>query len=191
MNPLRQLQQLRLSDEEYDDLIELIKIKKIPKHLQNPFQHFIVRDNKLIYEPLNLEYIPPKKQMKTMEVLYDQIESAGKGQNNFYRWITTKYLGINKRQSQAFLKSREDYQLTRDPHKTMKKPLLANRPFQFFAMYLVDMNQYLSVRQNKQKRYILSIMDLFSGFTWFEAIKTKEPKEILKAFQVILSNRYM
>jgi len=96
MNPLRQLQQLRLSDAEYDNLIELIKIKGIPKHLQKHFQHFIVRDNKLIYEPLNLEYIPPKDQMKTMETLYDQVESVGKGQNNFYRWITTQYLGIPK-----------------------------------------------------------------------------------------------
>jgi len=187
MNPLRQLQQLKLSDEEYSDLIELIKQKQIPKHLQKQFQHFIVRGTKLIYEPLNLEYIPPQNQKKTMEVLYDQVESAGKGQNNFYRWITTKYLGISKRESQAFLKSREDYQLTRDPHKTLKKPLLGNRPFQFFAMDLVDMNQYLSVRANKQKRYILSIMDLFSGYTWFKAVKTKEPKEILRAFEEVIA----
>jgi len=187
MNPLRQLQQLKLSDEEYSDLIELIKQKQIPKHLQKQFQNFIVRGTKLIYEPLNLEYIPPQNQKKTMEVLYDQVESAGKGQNNFYRWITTKYLGISKRESQAFLKSREDYQLTRDPHKTLKKPLLGNRPFQFFAMDLVDMNQYLSVRANKQKRYILSIMDLFSGYTWFKAVKTKEPKEILRAFEEVIA----
>ena len=75
-----------------------------------------------------------------MKTLYDQIESAGKGQNNFYRWITTKYLGITKRQSQQFLKTREDYQLTSQSTFALKRPMLANRPFQIFAINLVDMN---------------------------------------------------
>ena len=147
----------------------------------------MVERGKLIYEPKNLEEIRPNDRKKVLEELYDEVESAGKGQNNFYKLITTQYYGISKRESQAFSKSKEDYQLTRDPHKTLKKPLLANRPFQFFAMDLVDMNQYLSVRQNKLKRYILSIMDLFSGFCWFEALKTKEPKEILRAFQEVIA----
>ena len=47
-----------------------------------------------------------------MKELYDSVESAGKRQNNFYPWIRTKYLGITKRQAQAFFKSKEDHQLT-------------------------------------------------------------------------------
>ena len=190
---LRELQHLDYSEQNIDDLIAWKSRGELPRTVKNKelyerqYRDFMVERGKLIYEPKNLEVIRPSDRKKVLEELYDEVESAGKGQNNFYRWITTQYLGISKRESQAFLKSKEDYQLTRDPHKTLKKPLLANRPFQFFAMDLVDMNQYLSVRQNKQKRYILSIMDLFSGFTWFEGLKTKEPKEILRAFQEVIT----
>ena len=116
------------------------------------FKDFIVRDDRLVYEPMNLEYVRPRDRRRVMQSLYDQVESAGKGQNNFYRWITTKYLGITKRQAQAFLKTREDYQLTSIPTRGVKKPMLATRPFQSFAIDLVDMNQYIGVRANKRYR---------------------------------------
>ena len=98
------------------------------------------------------------------------MESAGKGQINFYRWITTRYLGITKREAQKFLKSQENYQLTKQPTFGRKKSLLATRPFQMFAMDLVDMNQYMTVKANKKFRYIISVIDLFSGFTWFKPL---------------------
>jgi hypothetical protein len=150
------------------------------------FRDFTVKDNRLIYEPLGLEYIPPKEQTNVLKSVYDSMESAGKGQNNFYRWITTRYLGITKRQAQKFLKSQEDYQLTRQPTFGHKKPLLATRPFQMFAIDLVDMNQYLTVRANKKYRYVMSVMDLFSGYTWFKPLKQKEPENVLQAFETIL-----
>ena len=49
------------------------------------------------------------------------------------------------------------------------------------------MNQYLSVRANKQNRYIFSVMDLFSGYTWYKPVKTKEPTAILRAFKEIIA----
>ena len=173
---------MRLSDEQVDDVIDLIK-----RGEATPLKDFIVRNNKLFYEPMNLEYVPPRDKTRVMTTLYDSDESAGKGQNNFYRWITTKYLGITKREAQKFLKSQEDYQLTRQPTVGKKKPLLATRPFQMFAMDLVDMNQYVGVRANKRFRYIMSVMDLFSGYTWFKPIKHKEPGDVLHAFQAIVA----
>ena len=186
MNPLRQLQQLHLTDEKYSEVIESIKDKD--PNLPPVFRNFIVKDNRLIYEPLNLEYVPPKDQTKVLKSVYDGMESAGKGQNNWYRYITTRYLGITKRQAQKFLKSQEDYQLTRQPTFGRKKPLLANRPFQMFAIDLVDMNQYLTVRANRKYRYVMSVMDLFSGYTWFKPLKHKEPEDVLQAFETILGD---
>ena len=55
--------------------------------------------------------------------------------------------------------------------------MLASHPFQIFAMDLVDMNQYIGIRENKRFRYIMSVMDLFSGYAWFKPIKKKEPEE--------------
>ena len=122
-----------------------------------------------------------------MEYLYSQVESAGKGQNNFYRWLTSKYLGITKREASEFIKSKEDYQLTRDTHRSIKKPIIAHSCFQTFAIDLIDLNQYVSVKANKRYRYILSIMDIFSGYCWFQPIKKKEPADVLTAFLEAMS----
>ena len=184
---LRELQQMRLTNREVDDAIEWIKDGDIPPPFRDQFKDFIVRNDKLIYEPLNLQYVKPQDQQQIMIDLYDQVESAGKGQNNFYRWLTTKYLGITKRTAQAFLKSREDYQLTRQPTFAVKKPMLANHPFQIFAIDLVDMNQYIGVRENKRFRYIMSVMDLFTGYAWFKPIKKKEPEDVLNAFEDVIA----
>ena len=186
MNFLRQLQQMKLTDRQVDEAIEWIKDGDIPPPYRDQFHGFIVRDDKLVYEPQNLEYVRPKDRKAVMEALYDQVESAGKGQNNWYRYITTKYLGITKRVAQSFLKTREDYQLTRVPTKGLKKPMIATHPFQIFAIDLVDCNQYVGVRANKRYRYIMSIMDLFSGYVWFKPLKKKEPEDVLMAFEAVI-----
>ena len=184
---LRELQQMRLTNHEVNEAIEWIKDGDIPPPYREQLDHFIVRNDKLIYEPLNLEYVRPRDRRQVMKTLYDQVESAGKGQNNFYRWLTTKYLGITKRQSQAFLRTREDYQLTREPTFAIKRPMLANHPFQIFAMDLIDLNQYIGIRENKKYRYIMSVMDLFSGYAWFKPIKKKEPEDVLEAFEAVIA----
>ena len=187
MFPLKQLQQIKLPNGEINEAIEWIKDGDIPEPYREQLKDFIVRDDKLIYEPLNLELVRPRDRIRVMQSLYDTIESAGKGQNNFYRWLTTKYLGITKRQSSAFLKTKEDYQLTSQPTNAVKRPMLATHPFQVIAIDLVDLNQYLNIRKNKRFRYVFSAMDLFSGYAWFKAIKHKEPEDVLKAFDSIIA----
>lgn len=180
MTNLRSLQQMKLTNKEIDDTINFLKhTDSLSISQQDDLKDFTVKDNQLVYKPLNLIVVKPDDRNQVMQTLYDGIESAGKGQNNWYRYITTKYLGITKRQSQAFLKSKEDYQLTRSPPVGRQKPILANRPFQIVAIDLVDMNQYVGVKQNKGFRYIFSMMDLFSGYSWFKPVKKKEPENIV------------
>ena len=65
--------------------------------------------------------------------------------------------------------------------------MLASHPFQIFAIDLVDMNQYVGIRENRKYRYIMSVMDLFSGYCWFKALKKKEPEDVSNAFDVIIA----
>ena len=55
MNLLRRLQQMKLTDREVNEAIEWIKDGDIPPPYRDQFRGFIVRDDKLIYEPQNLE----------------------------------------------------------------------------------------------------------------------------------------
>ena len=88
MFPLRQLQQMRLSNHEVEEAIEWIKDGDISPPFRQQLDNFIVRNDKLIYEPLNLEYVKPRDRIRVMTELYDDVTSAGKGQNNWYRYLT-------------------------------------------------------------------------------------------------------
>ena len=48
---------------------------------------FTVINNQLVYQPLGLIVVKPTDHKKVMEDLYNDIESAGKGQNIWYRYI--------------------------------------------------------------------------------------------------------
>jgi transposase InsO family protein len=98
--------------------------------------------------------------------------------------ITQHVLGITKRQAIEFLKKKEVYQLTRDPNKAVNKPLLASRPYQIYAIDLVDVARYK--QGNNRFIFILTCVDLFSGYTWFEPLRNKESKDVLEAFKRII-----
>ena len=65
--------------------------------------------------------------------------------------------------------------------------MLASHPFQIFAMDLVDLNQYIGIRENKRFKYIMSVMDLFTGYAWFKPIKKKEPENVLQTFETVIA----
>ena len=54
MNILQKLQQIHFTNREVDEAIEWIKDGDIPAPCRNQLQDFIVRNDKLVYEPINL-----------------------------------------------------------------------------------------------------------------------------------------
>lgn len=158
------------------------KLKKFYKK----FEGFENKNGKFIYEPLNLEVVPTNNKelkLKKLKELYDSSESLGKGQQNFYQLVISKYLGISREDCINFLKSQVDFQLTRKPKRQFQRPINANSCFAIFAIDLVDLNPYINIKENKNYRYILTVIDLFSNYTWFFPIKKKEPNNIVDAFE--------
>ena len=194
MASLRELQHLDYSEENIVNIKGFatknilpanIKTEKQIKRFTKLYKDFVIdKQGVLIYEPKNLVVVPPSTVEKVLEQFYDQSEALGKGQNNWYRMITQHVLGITKRQAIEFLKKKEVYQLTRDPNKAVNKPLLASRPYQIYAIDLVDVARYK--QGNNRFIFILTCVDLFSGYTWFEPLRNKESKDVLEAFKRII-----
>ena len=142
------------------------------------YKDFILNKNgSLIYEPKNLVVVPPKGAQTVLEQFYNEPDALGKGQNNWYRMINQHVLGIKKREAIEFLKSKEVYQLTRHPNKD-------SRSYQIFAIHLVDVARYK--KENNRYIFILTCIDLFGGYTWFEPLQNKESKDVTEAFKRIL-----
>ena len=51
------------------------------------YKDFIVKNNKIIYKPLNLEVIPNDKKDETLKDFYDGFKASGTGKTNFYKKI--------------------------------------------------------------------------------------------------------
>jgi len=161
------------------------------KKFYTKFKGFkVINNTTLYYEPLNLTVIPYNKKNiinEKLTELYNSSQGLGKGQQNFYRLVISKYLGIKRNDCIDFLKKQSDYQLTRKPKREFERPINSKLPFNILAIDLVDLNPYMKIRENKNYRYILTVIDLFSNYTWFFPIKKKEPDNIVNAFDHLLA----
>ena len=88
-----------------------------------PGTGFVVRvvagNNELFYNPnanYNLEVVRPGNHLARLQLIYnDNSRGLGTGLSTFYHQVCMSYLGILKREIDAFLKQHGDYQLTQIP----------------------------------------------------------------------------
>jgi len=163
-------------------------MREIIRDIRNPkYDGFVVRSNKLFYAPLGLEVFDPERKAQALQELYHNPISLGKGQQTFYHLVLSKYLGITRKECIEFLTRQSDYQLTRESKRVYQKQMTANRPFAVIAIDLIDLNQYVRIRDNKGYRYVMTCIDLFTSYCWYFPIKKKEAKDVAKAFENLLA----
>lgn len=191
MTILNKLQNLRWTTPIINSLLKGTFIqneKDMDTYIRRGYKDFENRKGKLFYKPLNLEVVPedqPDEILKVLEEVYDRPESIGKGQNMFHYLVLQHYLGIRRKHTITFLKTKPEYQMRQDKQRIVSKGIQASRPYQYWACDLVDMNTYIKIRANQKYRYIFSCLDIFSKFCWFIPIKKKEPKYTTQALKKI------
>ena len=106
------------------------------------FNDFDVKDNKLIYKPLNLEVVETdeEKQIKLKELYNDFKIGPGSSTRNFYYKVIQKYLNITRDDIDKFIKDQPAYQITtHQKQKAINKPTLSFFPNQQWSTDLIDM----------------------------------------------------
>jgi hypothetical protein len=139
---------------------------------------FKVSNGKLFYNPsdkLNLEVVKPVDRQKRIKEIYDDPKRGlGLGLGAFYNQISMSYLNIQKKLTDAFLRSQGDYQIGRVPRQIINKPITARVPNERWAIDLIDMKAYKSILLNKGMEYIFSAVDYFTGKAFAEGIKNRD-----------------
>jgi hypothetical protein len=88
-----------------------------------------VRNNQLVYTPLNLIVVPDGERNTVLKSIYEDIkQGVGQGIDCFYKRIRDKYLNIRRSDVSTFLKSQKVYQITRPQNHITNKPILAVSP---------------------------------------------------------------
>ena len=149
---------------------------------------FEIKNNKLIYNDLNLEVITENKDDK-MKLLYDDPKiGLGMSQTSFYQKVQQFYLNITRVEAATFLKKQGAYQLTtRTQPIVINKPFYAKYPNHRWATDLIDVNYWGPY--NGGKKYILTAIDYFSRYVFAVALPNKEAQTIINAFETIYNNQ--
>jgi len=198
MTILQQLQNFNWSSNIIHDLLQAFHTKQYPswvkterqrKRFDEKYTNFQVKDKTLFYTPLDLEVIPEDNEKLIrgkLEQLYQQPETIGKGQNNFFHAVVSRYLGIRRKDVINFLKTKPEYQLRQNKPKLINKGIQPTAPYQYWCIDLVDMSFYSNIAANKHYRYIFSCIDPFTKFCWFVPLKKKDAPSSVEAMKKII-----
>jgi transposase InsO family protein len=138
----------------------------------------------IIYKPLNLELVCKDDIEKKLTPLYkDPKIGTGMGIRTFYGKVVQKYIGINRDEVRDFIQKQTPYQLTKAPPRPVNKPIIGNYPNHRWEADLIDMAQYSGY--NKRKKYILTVIDVFSRYVFAVGLPNKKPLTIIAAFRNI------
>ena len=171
---------------------QYIKSGKLPDDLNDvQMKRFIERfkygytlkDNKIYFK--HLELVSEEDQTQKLKEIYDDPNiGLGLGITSFYKLVKDKYIGITRDDVEKFLKSRTNYQLTKEPHRGINKPIIATYPNQRWAIDLVDM-QYYEKQTNDGYKFIITCIDYFSKYVWAEPLKNNQAISIRDAMERI------
>ena len=104
---LTKLNHLDYTDIYVDAIYDYIKNGNIPEafdynqgyNIKKHYKDFKIVDGKLYYTPLNLEVVKEGEREELLKRMYDDIKvGVGSGIQSFYNKITSKYIGITRKQ---------------------------------------------------------------------------------------------
>lgn len=159
--------------------------KFVSKFNSEPFNKFILQDGNIFYKPKRLIVIENEEQkQKVLEQLFnDDSNTIGKGVVAFYKYVISKYINITRNDVNEFLATKGYYQMSQSITKRINKPIIAKFPNQMWGIDLIDLNEYIS--SNKNWRYIMTVVDIFSRKVFLNKLKLKEAINTATAFEEI------
>ena len=188
----KKLNQYFEKDSDINAVIRYLNTKTYPNDVETiedrskfrkKFKKFKVVDNKLIYEPKQLIVIQKRSVNKTLKTEYKN--NFGSGVVNFYKTIRTKYLNIKRDDVETFIKKQVNKQLIDNFTHRINKPIVSKYTNQIWCLDLIDVEIYAT--RNKNYKYILNVVDVFSRKIWLEPMKNKSSLLTKNAFQRIIN----
>ena len=144
--------------------------------------------NRLIYRPNNrislIVAYPDEREIYMNRIFRDRKRGMGVGLQAFYYQVALSYLNIQKKYTDVFLRSKGNYEIQKQPFKKVVRPIILKTPNERWNMDLIDMS--IGVIH----RYILSVVDNFSGFLWTRRLLNRTAQTIVNTLQEIINANY-
>jgi transposase InsO family protein len=157
-----------------------VKPVPFPKNLKEQFNAFSVTPNgELQLKDTGQIVIPENQKKAKIKEIYDEY-GLGSGRDNLYSKVSRRYLNITRQNIKDFLSKNLVHQLAKQPLPSHNKRIYASDVNKIWYADLMDLNTYES--KNQHYRYILTVVDAFSKFVMLARLKSKEAREVVKAF---------
>ena len=116
-------------------------------------------------------------------VYHDAATGSYRGRDSLLNILSSRYVGITKKDIAAFLKRQSVRQQLSKPKARVSNPLRPQRPNQWWQMDYVIMQAPALVHANNRRRVILVVIDIFSKFTWTFALLDRDQAQGRGALQ--------
>ena len=182
MENLRQINNYDL-EKDHDKIILLKKKNQISNDMTmkeetefvKRYEEFFVINNEVYYK--HFKVVLKRDVDKVLIKLYeDKTLGFAHGYTQFYEIVSDRYLNITRKETTAFLKKQVNYQLTFKPKKKKQHVKKFNEPHKAYALDLIDIHRYS--KYNKDKKFILTMIDVYSGQVWLRALTFKLAKDV-------------
>jgi hypothetical protein len=99
-----------------------------------------MRNNKLVYTPINLTVVPDGERNTVLKGIYEDITTGvGQGIDVFYKRVRDRYLNVRRSDVSTFLKSQKVYLITRPQNHIINKPILVLSPNERWGIDCINM----------------------------------------------------
>jgi hypothetical protein len=152
---------------------------------KNKANKFNIKNNKLYFK--NKPVIIQSQLNEFLTEKWSNPSTGFMGMNKFYQYLSSISYGITELQINNWLKNQEVWQLHQPVTKKITvKPIIANKPHERYQIDLIDMSKYKY--WNNGFSWIMTIIDMFSKYTWAIPLKNKSADTVVEAMRLFLQN---
>lgn len=174
-------------DDKIDDATDFLKSGKIPdgttySKMTRRYSGFELKNGNLYYGSRMV--VRASERPELIKKAYENdVRVHGKGVVSLYKLFAEHYINITRAHIAGFLETNAGYNIGKATAPRVNKPIISSHPNSLWGIDLIDCSMYQP--SNYGYRYICTVVDIFSRFTWLARLKDREAATIAGVFSEI------
>ena len=167
------------------DIEQPIFMKILPGRFLRTKQGLVYLDT----EGVTRTIVPKENREKFIQTLWKS-PTIPRGQASFQAYISKRYIGIQTRFIRDFVANQTGLQFTRAlTHSTGgRRAIRGTIPFKRLSFDLADCVSFSDVRGKDEPRFVLIVVDEFSGYIFARLLLNKSGPEVAQKFEKVLKH---
>lgn len=152
--------------------------------------YFLDENGELLFDvnlPMKFRLIETQKEKEEIITTYysNLLGNAYRSATNLHQRLMKEFIGISRKDVNNTLKNLEIKQLILPIEENkITKPIITEKPFQQWECDLIDVSSI--AKQNDNVNFILTVVDIFSKYSFCEILKNKTAKSVAYSMQQII-----